>query len=117
MWDVGVPGVEFLEEGHQVVAADGVAGPDAQLPPVQGVGLQQLILPPADQVHGRLNVLEQDFPLRGQLDLLGAADEQGLVQLLLQHLDGLAHGGLRDEELLGSLREAQGNRHMVKYLV
>ena len=42
---------------------------------------------------------EKNLPFWRQLDFFGAADEERLIQLFFQHLDGLADGGLRDIEL------------------
>ena len=79
--------MEFPEIRNEKITADGVAGADADLSPGGG-GLHELGLPALDQVHGRLHVAQQDLPLRRQLDPLCAPDEEHLVQLSLQRLDG-----------------------------
>ena len=81
--------VESFQIGYQEVPADGVARPDPYLSAF-GIGFHQLRLSPLDQVHRRLHMAQQNLPFRGQAYPFGAADEQSLVQFLLQSLDGLA---------------------------
>ena len=55
--DIGESLVELVQISNQIIPADGVAGSDAQLPSVQGMGLKQLIFSLADQVHGWFDML------------------------------------------------------------
>lgn len=98
----------------QVIAADGVTGADAELAAVQGIGFQELVFAFSDQVYGGFNVFQENFSFGGELDTFGAADEEGLVQLFFQYFDGLADGGLGDEELFGCFGKAQGDGDVVK---
>lgn len=74
------------------MAADGVAGADPELSPIQGAGFQKLIFFPADQMDSGLDMTKKSLPFRSQLYPFGTADKQRLVKLLLQYLNGLAYG-------------------------
>lgn len=115
--DIGKCLVEPAQIGYQYIAADRIAGPDAQLPSVQGMGFQNLVFPSLDEVDCGLDMAQEDLSLRGKLDALGASDKEILVQLLFQYLDGLAHGRLGDKELLGSLGKAERGGYVVKYFI
>ena len=95
--------VEPLQIRDKKIAADRVACTDADLS--SGCSrIHQLRLSALDQIHCRLHMAQQNLSFRGELDALRTPDKERLVQLLFQSLDGLAHCGLRDKELLGCLR-------------
>ena len=81
--------MEFLEIGDQEIAADRVGGRDVQLTGRDNGVVQELVLSPHNQIDGRLYMFEEDFPGWRQGDLLGGAEEELLIQLFLQGLDGL----------------------------
>ena len=109
--------MEALQIGNQVIAADGVAGSDAQLAAVQRVRLKKLIFPFADQVHGRLNMPQENLSLRGELYFLCAPDKKRLIQLFFQNLDGLADSGLGNKQVFGRLGKTEGDSDVVKYFI
>ena len=88
--DVRVFLVETAQVRDQKIPADGITGADTELSSAERTGLHNLHLSAFDEIHGRFNVTQQNLAFRGQLYLFGTADEKGLVQFLLQYLDGLA---------------------------
>ena len=86
--DVWVFLVETAQVRDQKIPADGITGADTELSSAERTGLHNLSA--FDEIHGRFNVTQKNLPLRCQLYLFCAADEKGLVQFLLQYLDGLA---------------------------
>ena len=54
--DAGIGTVKTVQVRDKKVAADRVAGSNAELSTVQGIGLQELIFPSAQKIHRRLNV-------------------------------------------------------------
>lgn len=109
--------MELLEITHQIIFADGIAGPDAYFSLLEGMDLLDASLARLDEIIGLFNVAEEMFPFLGQKNLLGAAEEKLAVQPLLQLFDGLAHGRLGDEQLLRSFGEAEGAGYEIENLV
>jgi len=98
--NIRVQVMETVQIGHQKIAAKGVAGTDAQLSALQRIRLQKLSLAAQNQIDCGLNVVKQDFTLRGQRYLLCAANKKGLIQALFQCFDGLADGRLGNKQTL-----------------
>ena len=61
--DAGVFLMKAVQIGHQEIAADGVAGADAELAAAQGAGLHHLRLASLNQVDGGFHIAQQDFSL------------------------------------------------------
>ena len=108
--------VKPLQVWNEKVTAYRVAGADADLSSCGG-GVEELGLPFLDQVHGRFDMAHKDLTFRSQLYFFRAADKKHLVQLAFQRFDGLAHGRLGDEKLLGCLGKIQCERHVVEDFV
>ena len=89
--DAGMLPVKTVQIRNQEVAADGIAGPDADLAAAQSAGFHDLCLAPLDQIDSRFHVAQQNLAFRGQLYLFCAADKEGDSQLLFQNLDRLAY--------------------------
>ena len=113
---VGKIPVKAFQVRDQEIAADGVAGADADLT-AGGGGFQNLGFPPFYQVDGRLNVTKENLSFGSELYFFGAADKQYLVQFFFQGFYRLAYRGLGDVKLLGSLVKAQGSCHIVKNFI
>ena len=86
---------------NKKIAADRIAGADPDLSS-RGGGIKQLRLSPSDKMHCRFDVAEQDLPLGSQLNMLGAADKQCLIQFALQSFNRLTDSGLGNKKLFGS---------------
>ena len=80
------------------IAADRIAGTDADLTSRSG-SVKQLRFP-ADKMHCRFDVAGQDLPLGSQLNMLGAADKQCLIQFALQSFNRLTDSGLGNKSCL-----------------
>ena len=94
-----------FDKGNKKIAADGVAGSNADLSPCRG-GIKKLGLAPFNKIHSRFHMAKEYFPLWRELYFFRAANEKHLVQLSFQSLDGLADSRLGNEQLLGSFRKA-----------
>ena len=90
--DIGIFLVKLVQIRDQEIAADCIAGSDAQLAAAQGAGFHELGFSTLNQVDGRLYVAQKNLTLRRQLYPLGAADEESDTQFLFQHFDRLADG-------------------------
>ena len=57
--------VKTVQIRYQIVAADRVAGSNAQLASIQGMGLQKLVFPFSDQVSWPVRYALKEFRLQG----------------------------------------------------
>ena len=115
--DGGVLLVEAVQVGQQELTGDGVAGTDDELAHLQLTGLGQLFLAGLQQPHRAADVLIQHLALRRQGNAPGIAGKQTGLQVVLQLLDGLAHGGLGDIQCLGCGGDIAHLGHLFEYAV
>ena len=109
--------VEAVQVGQQELTGDGVAGADDELAHLQLTGLGQLFLAGLQQAHCAADVLIQHLSLRCQGNAPGIAGKQTGLQVVLQLLDGLAHGGLGDIQCLGCGGDIAHLGHLFEYAV
>ena len=91
--------VKTFQIRDKKIPANGVAGANADLPAGRR-RIQKLCFSALNQMHGRLNVAQKNFPFRGELYPFCTADKKRLIQFAFQCLDGLADCGLGNKKKL-----------------
>ncbi len=109
--DVGVFGMEALDEGRREDVAGGGGdgeGDDARRVRHAAPDFGPCLLELAEE---ELAALEQDLPRWGEAHAMAVALEDGRAQLVLELADGAADGGLRDAQHVGTAAVAAAIRH------
>jgi len=112
--DSGISGVEFFEDLEKIMLAEGIAGPDPQLPRLKILVLLEIAVDLVEFIESHLEMGVEQAALLGEGDAPAFSEKQFHLEVVLEGFHRLGNRGLGDEEFAGGLGKALLEGHLIE---